>query len=124
MIAQITTSYEKIRQDSAVYRLFGRVDLLLEFKDHRGLPPPFNIFEPVYTYIYNTHTHTRTHSHGVVFDGNLGTVARPALQSISGALAAQGVRRTDDDVAFIQIVYKNQVGIVGSRTRCPARRAA
>ena len=44
LIAQMTTNYEKILVKNNVYVKFRRVQLVLEYKDMRGLPPPLNLF--------------------------------------------------------------------------------
>ena len=38
LIAQMTNTYEKIKERSKVYRLFQRVSLIVEYKDNRGPP--------------------------------------------------------------------------------------
>ena len=43
MIAKMTSTYEKIQQQSLAYRAEQQVSLIAEFKDERGPPPPFNI---------------------------------------------------------------------------------
>ena len=45
MIAKMTSAYEKIRVRSTEYRALQRMDLVIEFKDDRGAPPPLNLFE-------------------------------------------------------------------------------
>ena len=43
MVAQMTTSFEAIKQASSVFRLFERVRTIIEYKDDTGLPSPFNL---------------------------------------------------------------------------------
>jgi hypothetical protein len=45
MIAQMSTRYEYIRENSLRFRSLQLVDLTLEFKDDRGAPSPFNLFD-------------------------------------------------------------------------------
>ena len=43
MIAKMTSTYEKVQEQSLAYRAEQKVSLIAEFKDERGPPPPFNI---------------------------------------------------------------------------------
>jgi hypothetical protein len=45
MIAQMSTRYEYIRENSLRFRSLQLVDFTLEFKDDRGSPSPFNLLE-------------------------------------------------------------------------------
>ena len=45
MIAQMTQAYERIREESILFRKYRQVDLIREYKDKRSpLPPPFILF--------------------------------------------------------------------------------
>ncbi|KAL1512224.1 hypothetical protein AB1Y20_005487 [Prymnesium parvum] len=48
LIAQMTNTYEKIKERSRVYRLFQRVSLIVDYKDNRGAPPPLNLIMLVF----------------------------------------------------------------------------
>jgi len=45
LIARMTSTYEALSEQSKEYRRFRRVDLVLEFKDRRGAPPPLNLLQ-------------------------------------------------------------------------------
>ena len=60
MIAQMSTRYEYIRENSLRFRSLQLVDFTLEFKDDRGAPSPFNLLEFV--------THLKNHSGPIQHD--------------------------------------------------------
>ena len=43
MIAKMTSTYEHIKDNAAYYKAQDRLELVKEFKDERGPPPPFNL---------------------------------------------------------------------------------
>jgi len=43
MIAKMTSTYDKIRRESLYYRALQRCQFIIEFKDERNAPPPFNL---------------------------------------------------------------------------------
>ena len=48
MVAQMTTSFEAIKQASSVFRLFERVRTIIEYKDDTGLPSPWGYHLALY----------------------------------------------------------------------------
>ena len=43
MIAAMSETYQRVREDSALYYLFERAQLIQEFKRKGALPPPLNV---------------------------------------------------------------------------------
>jgi len=43
-VAKMTSTYERIRSESLYYRAHQRCEFIIEFKDERNAPPPFNLF--------------------------------------------------------------------------------
>ncbi len=53
LIAQMTTTYEKLQERNNVYIKFQRVLLVIEYKDLRSpLPPPLNLLGPIAVLLY------------------------------------------------------------------------
>ena len=53
MIAKMTTTYEDISKDHVYYRAVLEADLILEYKDALGAPPPFNVLSLAIQFFYN-----------------------------------------------------------------------
>jgi len=53
MIAKMTSTYERIRSESLYYRAHQRCEFIIEFKDERAAPPPFNLITPIVNLLPN-----------------------------------------------------------------------